>query len=533
MIGTEGDCNGAGCIWAGTCTGGEVCDAQMTEQACANEACEWIPDSPQCQAAPESAIPDNVGQGFYYYPQRSSFRVGKTTGTENYDANVGIFSTAFGKNNIASGSVSFASGRENVASGAWSFAAGLTNTASATGAVAVGTSCVANQPGAVCIGRVNTVSGTGAVAMGFGNTASGEACFVVGDTSSCQGLGSISMGSMVTSVGLGSVAIGSGVNAGIDGSFAMGNNTFSQAQNATTMGYGTKAYGVNSMAVNDGTYTGHTDAFAMNASTMAAGPSTLSGGFKSVVTGSEAIGFGNNVICRGASSTCFGESNTANGKANFVAGSTNTINGLYSYAIGRDCTVSGDNSFCINLGRDTGSAGICYNAGQYPCGEDDGDETACLAHGCTYEGSNCNAPPEKPTVEPCERVPSGEYSGGQALCERMIGCTWDMENYDCSPDATCSSLVSQATCQAQTGCTWAETFTENAVTVANDGVFSVMNGNVGFGTVAPGSTLHVVGEAQISGISGDGSGKVVCIKSNGELGTCSSVVASGGTCTCG
>lgn len=41
------------------------------------------------------------------------------------------------------------------------------------------------------------------------------------------------------------------------------------------------------------------------------------------------------------------------------------------------------------------------------------------------------------------------------------------------------------------------------------------------------------GEVNAAGISGDGSGKVVCIKADGNLGTCSSTVAAGGTCTCG
>lgn len=58
-------------------------------------------------------------------------------------------------------------------------------------------------------------------------------------------------------------------------------------------------------------------------------------------------------------------------------------------------------------------------------------------------------------------------------------------------------------------------------------------GNLGIGTTTPNSKLHVIGEANISGISGDGTGKVVCIKSDGNLGTCSTTVGAGGTCTCG
>lgn len=40
-------------------------------------------------------------------------------------------------------------------------------------------------------------------------------------------------------------------------------------------------------------------------------------------------------------------------------------------------------------------------------------------------------------------------------------------------------------------------------------------------------------EAYIGGVSGDGSQRIVCIKSDGNLGTCSGSVVAGGTCTCG
>lgn len=53
------------------------------------------------------------------------------------------------------------------------------------------------------------------------------------------------------------------------------------------------------------------------------------------------------------------------------------------------------------------------------------------------------------------------------------------------------------------------------------------------GAAAFGSTINVAGEATLQGVSGDGSGKVTCVKATGDIGTCSSVVASDGTCTCG
>ncbi|MBI2653902.1 hypothetical protein HYX02_03760 [Candidatus Woesearchaeota archaeon] len=58
-------------------------------------------------------------------------------------------------------------------------------------------------------------------------------------------------------------------------------------------------------------------------------------------------------------------------------------------------------------------------------------------------------------------------------------------------------------------------------------------GYVGIGDTTPDAMLDVAGEMRADGVALDGSGKVVCIKSNGDFGTCSSVAASDGTCTCG
>lgn len=44
--------------------------------------------------------------------------------------------------------------------------------------------------------------------------------------------------------------------------------------------------------------------------------------------------------------------------------------------------------------------------------------------------------------------------------------------------------------------------------------------------------LNVTTEARIGGISGDGNGAVVCIKANGDLGTCGGLVSLFGVCPC-
>jgi len=43
----------------------------------------------------------------------------------------------------------------------------------------------------------------------------------------------------------------------------------------------------------------------------------------------------------------------------------------------------------------------------------------------------------------------------------------------------------------------------------------------------------IEGELNVSGIRGDGSGKVVCVKADGNLGTCSDAPDGSGVCTCG
>ena len=83
---------------------------------------------------------------------------------------------------------------------------------------------------------------------------------------------------------------------------------------------------------------------------------------------------------------------------------------------------------------------------------------------------------------------------------------------------------------------WQDLYLSGNLTAAGNASITndaYVEGNLGVGTAgAPGAKLHVVGEAKITGISGDGSQRAVCVKSDGNLGTCSTVIAANGTCTC-
>ncbi len=103
---------------------------------------------------------------------------------------------------------------------------------------------------------------------------------------------------------------------------------------------------------------------------------------------------------------------------------------------------------------------------------------------------------------------------------------------------------SKNTCIGSNSC-----WTGTTATITNSGCFGyacqVTNSNsivlggltgytvkVGIGINAPAAELHVVGESRITGISGDGTGKAVCIKSDGNLGTCTDAPNASGVCTC-
>jgi hypothetical protein len=55
---------------------------------------------------------------------------------------------------------------------------------------------------------------------------------------------------------------------------------------------------------------------------------------------------------------------------------------------------------------------------------------------------------------------------------------------------------------------------------------------VGSGYLSVSGDARVVGEFRANGVASDGTGKVVCIKSDGNMGTCTTAVDSGGACTC-
>lgn len=105
-------------------------------------------------------LPDGIGAGsrLIWYPRKAAFRAGYVSGSQWDDANIGIYSAAFGKDSTASGSYSLVGGGDsNVSSGQYSLVLG---------------------------GQNNTASGVSTViGGGQGNLASGQYATILGGKS--------------------------------------------------------------------------------------------------------------------------------------------------------------------------------------------------------------------------------------------------------------------------------------------------------------------------------------------------------------
>ncbi len=179
-----------------------------------------------------------VGPGtrMQFIPGYSAFRAGTVDGVQWDQAKLGLFSTAFGYNTIASGPLSYASGMgtdaggflsvamgyNTKASGDLSFALGYASTASGEGGFAFGSNAVASGGGSMALGGYTTASGSMSTALGMRTTASGIAATALGNNTVASGVASTAMGNVTTASGRFSSALGYGTVARSFGETAVG-----------------------------------------------------------------------------------------------------------------------------------------------------------------------------------------------------------------------------------------------------------------------------------------------------------------------
>ncbi len=186
---------------------------------------------------PGLAPDSGAGTRMMWYPDKSAFRAGTVDGSQWNTANIGVFSTSIGHNNIASGQYSISMGAENEATGVTS--------------IALGNSLTSSGLASVAMGYHSTASGQYSTAFGYGNTASGSMSAAIGYSCISSGYASIAMGERTESSGFHSIAFGYITEASGDKSTAMGAYTLASGYYSTAVGKNTVASGDYSMSIGE------------------------------------------------------------------------------------------------------------------------------------------------------------------------------------------------------------------------------------------------------------------------------------------
>jgi len=151
---------------------------------------------------------------FAFYPSRGALRAGVldngTSGSFWDNSKVGNYSTAFGRNTLASGDYSTAFGRETETSGNYAVAFGLTNQAVGARSFVSGRDNVTRGPGSVAFGEGNETKGAYAMALGLNTLAAGNSSLALGEetTTNETATGSFAAGYRTFAGGKYSVALG-------------------------------------------------------------------------------------------------------------------------------------------------------------------------------------------------------------------------------------------------------------------------------------------------------------------------------------
>jgi len=207
---------------------------------------------------------DGDGTYSFYDPDKSALRGGAISGANDawQDANIGLYSFAWGENVEASayGSISMGDnstssannaislGSGNTSSGLSSVAIGEDTTASNSNAIAIGASVTASGASSFASGASTTAAGTSSFAMGQNNQANGDYSLAGGFFGTADGYASVSFGDANTADGYGSVALNVATTASGYASTALNDSTTASGNNAFSSGSSTTASGFNSIA---------------------------------------------------------------------------------------------------------------------------------------------------------------------------------------------------------------------------------------------------------------------------------------------
>lgn len=167
-------------------------------------------------------VPDSTV--FYWNNNKGSFRAGYAltmglTTPSFQEANIGLYSTAFGVNNLSSGQSSFSAGSHNITNASNSMSLGSYNRSTGMNSISLGTYANAEGIGAVALSN-GLAQGNYSLAFSGGNSNSlGSMAFLGGRTFNG---GSLAIGEDVHATAWHSSAIGHHLTANSDYSLSVG-----------------------------------------------------------------------------------------------------------------------------------------------------------------------------------------------------------------------------------------------------------------------------------------------------------------------
>ncbi|MGJ8683710.1 MAG: tail fiber domain-containing protein [Nonlabens sp.] len=150
-----------------------------------------------------------AGTRMFFNPRKAAFRAGFVDGAQWDDLNVGVYSSASGRNTIATGYAATAFGSGNSATGNGSSILGYNNLTSGIGASAIGQGNSAAGDFAVALGSSNNVNGRGSFASGESNNASASYSVAMGNNNDASGFGAMALGTYNTAASYFETTLGS------------------------------------------------------------------------------------------------------------------------------------------------------------------------------------------------------------------------------------------------------------------------------------------------------------------------------------
>ncbi len=303
-------------------------------------------------------------------------------------------------------------------------------------------------------------------ALGYQARAYGKNSSAIGNYANAEGVNSYSIGNYAYTKYEGSYAIGSGAQALSEYCFALGSIGVDSAGNSTNQ---TKATANYSYALGMGSIASGQGAFTLGTQDTASGKYSLAMGYKTKSTGWYSTSLGYKTTAGGISSTAMGHESSANGHYSLSQGYKATANGDYSMAFGQFTNTSGGNSLAFGNSAQAGGSAIAMG-------------TYAIASGT-------------------ESIALGYYAEADSYHATAIG----RETYASAYFATAIGYKAKATAnyafslghgmEANGEHSFAIALDDmSGTSVSNDNTMAIMGGNVGIGTLSPGSKLEVSGK---------------------------------------